>query len=109
VPASYLSPKTQVGENRIEGKGLFARRRIRKDEVVAIKGGHVNDARMLAKVKERVAVSSSRSPTGSSSARSVLPRYGATRCSSITPARPTSASAGRSCSSPCATSGRGKS
>ncbi|PYN45370.1 MAG: hypothetical protein DMD95_08460 [Candidatus Rokuibacteriota bacterium] len=57
MPASYLSPKTQVGESRIEGKGLFARRRIRKDEVVAIKGGHVYDARMLAKVKERVAVS----------------------------------------------------
>src|SRR5437762_13358350 len=57
MPASYLSPKTRVGPSRIEGRGLFARRRIRKGEIVAIKGGHVYDARTLARVKARVAVS----------------------------------------------------
>jgi len=78
MPASYLSPKTRVGASQIEGKGLFARRRIRQGGIVAIKGGHVYDARTLAKVKGRVA-----------------PR--------------TSASAGRSCSSPCVTSWRERS
>lgn len=57
MAASYLSPKTRVGPSRIEGRGLFARRRIRKGEIVAIKGGHVYDARTLARVKARVAVS----------------------------------------------------
>ena len=57
MPASYLSPKTRVGPSPIEGRGLFARRRIRKGEIVAIKGGHVYDARTLARVKTRVAVS----------------------------------------------------
>jgi uncharacterized protein len=57
MPASYLSPKTRVGPSPIEGRGLFARRRIRKGEIVAIKGGHVYGARTLAKVKGRIAVS----------------------------------------------------
>jgi hypothetical protein len=57
MPASYLSPKTRIAKSRIEGNGLFARRAIRKGEVVAIKGGHVYDARTLAKVKGRIAVS----------------------------------------------------
>jgi len=57
MPASYLSPKTRVGPSPIEGQGLFARRRIRQGEIVAIKGGHVYDARTLAKVKGRVAAS----------------------------------------------------
>jgi uncharacterized protein len=57
MPASYLSPRTRVGKSAIQGRGLFARRRIRKGEIVAIKGGHVYDARTLAKVKRRIAVS----------------------------------------------------
>jgi hypothetical protein len=57
MPASYLSPKTRVGPSPIEGRGLFARRRIRKGEVVAIKGGHVYDARTLGRVKGRIAAS----------------------------------------------------
>ena len=55
MPASYLSPKTHVGASPIEGRGLFARRRIRRGEIVAIKGGHVYDARTLAKIKGRIA------------------------------------------------------
>jgi SET domain-containing protein len=57
MPASYLSPKTRVGPSPIEGQGLFARRPIRKGEIVAIKGGHIYDARTLARVKRRVAAS----------------------------------------------------
>ena len=57
MPASYLSPKTRVGPSSIEGKGLFARRRIRRGEIVAIKGGHVYDARTLATIKRRIAAS----------------------------------------------------
>ena len=55
MPASYRSPKTRIRESKIEGKGRFARTLIRKEEIVAIKGGHVYDARTLAKVKGRVA------------------------------------------------------
>jgi len=57
MPATYLSPKTRVGPSPIEGKGLFAKRQIRKGEIVAIKGGHVYDTRTLAKVKGRIAAS----------------------------------------------------
>jgi len=53
VPDSYRSPKAVVRKSPIEGKGLFARRAIRKGEIVAIKGGHVFDARTLARVKRR--------------------------------------------------------
>src|ERR1700737_5338153 len=38
---SYLSPKTQVRESAIHGRGLFATADIAKDEVVAVKGGHI--------------------------------------------------------------------
>lgn len=57
MPASYRSPKTRIGPSSIEGRGLFARRRIRKGEIVAIKGGHVYDARTLARVNARIAAS----------------------------------------------------
>ena len=55
MPASYLSPKTVIRHSPIEGNGLFARRPIRKNEIVAIKGGHVLDRRALARVKGRIA------------------------------------------------------
>jgi SET domain-containing protein len=38
---SYLSPKTQVRESPIHGRGLFATANIAKGEVVAVKGGHI--------------------------------------------------------------------
>ena len=57
MPASYLSAKTRIGPSPIEGRGLFARRRIRRGEIVAIKGGHVYDARTLARLKGRIAAS----------------------------------------------------
>ncbi len=45
---SWHSPKTEVRNNStIEGSGLFAKEKISKNEVVAVKGGHVADSAML--------------------------------------------------------------
>ena len=44
---SYLSPKTEVRESKIHGRGLFATADIAKGEVVAIKGGHIVDRETL--------------------------------------------------------------
>jgi SET domain-containing protein len=41
TPASYLSPKTEVRESSIQGRGLFAIADIAQDEIVAVKGGHI--------------------------------------------------------------------
>ncbi len=57
MPASYLSPKTKIAKSPIEGRGLFATRRIAKGEIVAIKGGHVLDLRTLARTRAQTAVS----------------------------------------------------
>ena len=38
---SYRSPKTEVRESKIHGRGLFATTEIVKDEIVAVKGGHI--------------------------------------------------------------------
>src|SRR5882724_6004461 len=40
-PLSYRSPKTEVRDSKIHGRGLFATANIAKDEVVAVKGGHI--------------------------------------------------------------------
>jgi uncharacterized protein len=55
MSGSYISPKAHVRTSPIHGRGLFAKRSIRKGEIVAIKGGHVLDARALARVKPRIA------------------------------------------------------
>jgi len=47
VRLSYLSPKTEVRESKIHGRGLFARAEIAKDEIVAVKGGHIVDRKTL--------------------------------------------------------------
>jgi hypothetical protein len=44
---SYLSAKTKVRESKIHGRGLFATADIAKDEVVAVKGGHIVDRKTL--------------------------------------------------------------
>jgi len=44
---SYLSPKTEVRESKIHGRGLFAIADIAKDEIVAVKGGRIVDRKML--------------------------------------------------------------
>ena len=41
TPLSFLSAKTAVRESAIHGRGLFAVQDIAKDEVVAVKGGHI--------------------------------------------------------------------
>jgi len=38
---SYRSPKTEVRESLIRGKGLFAKKNIKKGEIVFIKSGHI--------------------------------------------------------------------
>ena len=44
---SFLSPKTEVRESKIHGRGLFAVADIAKDEIVAVKGGHIVDRKTL--------------------------------------------------------------
>ena len=47
LPLSYLSPKTEVRESKIHGRGLFAIADIAKNEIVAVKGGHIVDGKTL--------------------------------------------------------------
>ena len=47
VPLSHLSPKTEVRESKIHGRGLFAVIEISKHEIVAVKGGHIVDRKAL--------------------------------------------------------------
>lgn len=44
---SYRSPKTEVRESKIHGRGLFAIADIAKNEIVAVKGGHIVDRKTL--------------------------------------------------------------
>jgi SET domain-containing protein len=46
-PLSYLSAKTTVWASPIHGRGLFATVDIAKDEIVAVKGGHIVDRKTL--------------------------------------------------------------
>ena len=47
TPLSYLSRKTEVRQSKIHGRGLFAMADIAKDEIVAVKGGHIVDRETL--------------------------------------------------------------
>src|SRR5436189_4121265 len=47
IQLSYRSPKTEVRESKIHGRGLFAIADIAKNEIVAIKGGHIVDRKRL--------------------------------------------------------------
>ncbi len=40
---SYRSPKTEVRDSLIHGKGLFAKAALTKGEIVAVKGGYIVD------------------------------------------------------------------
>jgi uncharacterized protein len=44
---SYRSPKTEVQDSQIHGRGLFAIVDLAKDEIVAVKGGHIIDRKTL--------------------------------------------------------------
>ena len=41
LPLSYRSPKSEVRQSPIHGRGLFATAKIAKGEVVLVKGGHI--------------------------------------------------------------------
>jgi uncharacterized protein len=47
TPLSYRSPWTEVRESKIHGRGLFAIADITKDEIVAVKGGHIVNGKTL--------------------------------------------------------------
>lgn len=47
MQVSYLSPKTEVRQSKIHGRGLFATADLAKDEIVAVKGGHIVDRKTL--------------------------------------------------------------
>jgi SET domain-containing protein len=51
IRLSYFSPKTKVRESKIHGCGLFAIADIAKNEIVAVKGGHIVDRKTL---RERI-------------------------------------------------------
>jgi len=56
VVSSYISPKaSKGGPSAIEGRGLVAVAPIAKDELVAIKGGHIVDTATLRSLPERLA------------------------------------------------------
>jgi SET domain-containing protein len=55
VVSSYISPKAAKGRpSGIEGRGLVAVAPIAKDEIVAIKGGHLVDTETLDALPERL-------------------------------------------------------
>lgn len=51
---SWFSPKTVKHASAIEGRGLFARETISRDEIVAVKGGAIMDAAAFALVRDAV-------------------------------------------------------
>ena len=52
ITLSYRSPKTEVRESKIHGRGLFAIADLAKNEIVAVKGGHIVDGKTL---REKIA------------------------------------------------------
>ena len=48
IQLSYRSSKTEVRESEIHGRGLFAIADIARDEIVAVKGGHIVDRKNFA-------------------------------------------------------------
>ncbi len=51
---SYISPKAEVRESPIQGRGLFATEKIDPGEIVAVKGGHIFDRETLNSVAGRL-------------------------------------------------------
>jgi SET domain-containing protein len=49
--ASYKSPKTEVRKSVISGRGLFAKKVIRRGEIVTIKTGHIVNASQFKKYR----------------------------------------------------------
>ena len=51
---SYLSPKTEVRESAIHGRGLFAEADINEGYIVAVKGGHIVTRDLLQQLAPRL-------------------------------------------------------
>ncbi len=47
---SYISPKAEIRESPIHGRGLFAVEAFERDEIVAVKGGHIFNRRTLEEI-----------------------------------------------------------
>jgi uncharacterized protein len=54
LPLSYRSLKTQVRESKIHGRGLFAITDMTKNEIVAVKGGHIISREELREITPRL-------------------------------------------------------
>jgi SET domain-containing protein len=54
LPLSYRSLKTQVRESKIHGRGLFAITDMAKNEIVAVKGGHIISREELREITPRL-------------------------------------------------------
>lgn len=56
--STYISPKAKKGaKSKIEGRGLFAIKPIKKGEIVAIKGGHIVGWKTLKKHEKLIGAS----------------------------------------------------
>jgi SET domain-containing protein len=53
-PLSFRSAKTEVRISPIHGRGLFATANIGKDEIVAVKGGHIVTREQLREITPRL-------------------------------------------------------
>lgn len=51
---TYRSPKTEVKESAIHGRGLFAKVPIARGDMVAVKGGYVLETREWARLEEEL-------------------------------------------------------
>ena len=51
---SYRSPKTEVKDSPIHGKGLFAKAPISQGEIVAVKGGYILNAQEWADLEQEL-------------------------------------------------------
>jgi uncharacterized protein len=51
---SWRSPKTEVRQSSIHGRGLFATADIKKDEIVMVKGGHIVNRGQLPDINGRL-------------------------------------------------------
>ena len=49
---SYRSVKTEIRISDTEGRGLFAKKQIRKGEIVSVRGGHIITLQMEEKIKK---------------------------------------------------------
>jgi hypothetical protein len=103
--SSYISPKAvKGGPSGIAGRGLTAVAPITKDEIVAVKGGHIVDTATLQTLPERLRNSEVQIADGLYLVALTDDEYEPVCCSSTTPASPTWASPATSSSWRCATS-----